>query len=43
MPLNADATPLRQHIKLALLREAFRRDLLTEAQLHALLQQQQTQ
>lgn len=42
MPFNADAAALRQRIKLALFREARRRGLLTEAQLEALLQGQQT-
>ena len=42
MPAQIDTAPLRQHIKLALFRAAFRRGLLTEAQLDTLLQGQQT-
>lgn len=42
MPLNIDTAPLRRQIKLALFREAYRRGLLTEAQLDILLQGQQT-
>lgn len=42
MPAHIYTTPLRQHIKLALLREARRRELLTETQLYTLLQRQQT-
>lgn len=42
MPTHTDTTALRQHIKLALLREACRRELLTETQLYTLLQGQQT-
>lgn len=40
MPANMDATVLYSHIKLALLREVYRRNLLTEAQLYELLQRQ---
>ena len=40
MPIKTDTTVLRSHIKLALLREAFRQGLLTEAQLRQLTQQQ---
>lgn len=42
MPAQIDTAPLRQRIKLALFREAFRQGLLTEGQLHKLLQEQQT-
>ena len=38
MPLNIDPSLLLQHLKLALLREAYHRGLLTEAQLDTLLQ-----
>lgn len=40
MPSHIDTHVLRQHIKLALLREACRLGSLTEAQLYALIQQQ---
>lgn len=38
MPTSADVSVLLQHLKLALLREAYHRGLLTEAQLDTLLQ-----
>ncbi len=41
MPANTDTSVLRSQIKLALLREAYRRNLLTEAQLSQLVQRQQ--
>ena len=40
---NIDTSTLRSRIKLALLREAYRRQLLTETQLSSLLQHQQAQ
>lgn len=43
MPTHIDTSVLRQHIKLALLREACRLGALTEAQLHAIVQGQQIQ
>lgn len=43
MPANIDTTALYSQIKLALLREVYRRNLLTEAQLSQLIQRQQTQ
>lgn len=43
MPVNTDTAALRSRIKLALLREACRRNLLTEAQLYELLQRQHAQ
>ncbi len=41
MPIHTDTAALRCQIKLALLREAYRRNLLTEAQLSQLVHRQQ--
>lgn len=41
MPIHADTRTLCRQIKLGLLREAYRRKLLTEAQLSQLIQRQQ--
>lgn len=38
MSIHTGADTLRQHIKLALLKEAYRQGTLTQAQLYALLQ-----
>ncbi len=41
MPICTDTAALRDQIKLGLLREAYRRNLLTEAQLSQLVQRRQ--
>lgn len=41
MPTHTETNVLRQHIKLALLREAYRLGALTETQLYTLVQEQQ--
>ncbi len=42
MPIRTDTAALRDQIKLGLLREAYRRGLLTQAQLSQLIGRQQT-
>ncbi len=41
MPICTDTAALRDHIKLGLLREAYRRGLLTQAQLSQVIRRQQ--